>query len=84
MSARRGLPTLTLPAHPETAFDDKRDQGAGRYGRARDNLVAPVVALDAFINLRGGGRWYLARTSALVILTPDVRRVTEFTSVNRR
>ena len=24
VSARRGLPTLTLPARPETAFDDKR------------------------------------------------------------
>ncbi len=47
------------PAHPETAFDDKRDQGAGSYGRARDNLVAPIVTLDAFIDLRGGdvGTW---------------------------
>ncbi len=55
------------PAHPETAFGDKRDQGAGSYGHARDNLVAPIVTLDAFIDLRGGGRWYLARTSALVV-----------------
>ncbi len=53
MSARRGLPTLTLPAHPETAFDDKWDQGAGSYGRARGSLVAPIVTLDAFIALRG-------------------------------
>ncbi len=74
VSARRGLPTLTSPAHPETASDDRRDQGAGNYGRARDNLVAPAVTLDAFIALRGGGgRWYLARTSALVILTPGMR-----------
>ncbi len=26
VSARRGLPTLTLPAQPETAFDDKRSK----------------------------------------------------------
>ena len=73
VSARRGLPTLTSPAHPETASGDRRDQEAGNYGRARDNLATPVVTLDAFIALRGGGRWYLARTSALVILTPGVR-----------
>ncbi len=54
VSARRGLPTLTLPAQPETAFDDKREQGAGNFGRARDSLVAPIVTLDAFIALRGG------------------------------
>ena len=53
VSARRGLPTLTSPAHPETAFEDKRDQGAGSCGRARDNLVVPIVTLDAFIALRG-------------------------------
>jgi hypothetical protein len=73
VSARRGLPSLTSPAHPETTSDDRRDQGAGNYGRARDNLVAPAVTLDAFIALRGGGRWYLARTSALAILTPGMR-----------
>jgi hypothetical protein len=67
VSARRSLPTLTLPAHPETAFDDKREQGAGSFGRARDSLVAPTVTLDAFIALRGRGHWYLARTSALVV-----------------
>ncbi|MFN9909676.1 MAG: hypothetical protein ACK56F_26755 [bacterium] len=67
MSARRGLPTLTSPAHHETAVENKREQGADSCGRARDNLVAPIVTLDAFIDLRGGGRWYLARTSALVV-----------------
>ncbi len=67
MSARRGLPTLALPAHPETAFDDKREQGAGCFGRACDSLAAPTVTLDALIALRGRGRWYLARTSALVV-----------------
>ncbi len=73
VSAGRGLPTLTSPAHPGTASDDRRDQEAGNYGRARDNLATPVVTLDAFIALRGGGRWYLARTSALVTLTPGMR-----------
>ena len=55
VSARRGLPTLTSPAHPETASGDRRDQEAGNYGRARDNLATPVVTPDAFIDLRGGG-----------------------------
>ncbi len=53
MSARRGLPTLALPAQLETAFDDKRGQGTGSFGRARDSLVAPIATLDAFIALRG-------------------------------
>ncbi len=84
VSARRGLPTLMSPAHPETAFDDKRDQGAGSYGRARDNLVAPVVTLDAFIDLRGGGTLVPGSHKCPSSLTPNVLRITEFTSVNRR
>ena len=52
VSARRGLPTLALPARLETAFDDKRGQGTGSFGRARDSLTAPIVTLDAFIALR--------------------------------
>ncbi len=65
MSARRGLPTLTLPTYPETAFDDKREQGAGSVLVIA--WLPPIVTLDAFIALRGRGRWYLARTSALVV-----------------
>jgi len=65
VSARRGLPTLTLPAQPETALGDKREQGVGSFGRSRDSLVAPAVTLDAFIALRGRGRLYLTPTSAL-------------------
>ena len=59
VSARRGLPTLTSPAHPETVFENKRDQGADSCGRARYNLVAPIVTLDACIALRGRdvGTW---------------------------
>ena len=59
MSARRGLPTLALPAQLETAFDDKRGQGTGSFGRARDSLVAPIATLDACIALRGRdvGSW---------------------------
>ena len=53
VSARRGLPTLALLAQLETAFDDKRGQGAGSFGRAHDSLVAPIATLDAFIALRG-------------------------------
>ena len=54
VSAGRGLPTLTSPAHPGTASDDRRDQEAGNFGRTRDNLAIPVLTLDAFIALRGG------------------------------
>ena len=59
VSARRGLPTLTSPAHHETAFENKREQGAESCGRARDNLDAPIVTLDACIALRGRdvGTW---------------------------
>jgi hypothetical protein len=47
VSAGRGLPTLTSQAHPGAASDDRRDQEAGNYGRARDNIAIPVVTLDA-------------------------------------
>ncbi len=67
MSARRGLPTLELPAQLETAFDDKRGKGTGKFGRARDSLVAPIATLDAFIASARPGHWYLTRTSALVV-----------------
>jgi hypothetical protein len=54
VSAGRGLPTLTSPAHLGAASDDRRDQEAGNFGRTRDNLAIPVLTLDAFIALRGG------------------------------
>ncbi len=53
VSAGRGLPTLTSPAHPGAASDARQDQEAGNYGRARDNIAIPVVTLDAFITLQG-------------------------------
>ncbi len=73
VSTGRGLPTLASLAHPETASDDSRGGEAGNYGRSRDNIAIPVVTLDAFIALRGGGHWYLARTSALATVTTGMQ-----------
>jgi hypothetical protein len=73
VSAGRGLPTLTLPAHLGATSDDRRDQGAGNYGRARDKHSHPSCHPRCFYRSPRGGRWYLARTSALVALSPDMR-----------
>jgi hypothetical protein len=73
VSAGRGLPNLTSPAHPGTTSDDRRDQEAGNYGRARDKRSHPSCHPRCFHRSPRGGRWYLARTSALVALTPDMR-----------
>ncbi len=43
----KGLPTLTSLTRPGTTSDNRRDQEAGNYGSARDNIAIPVVTLDA-------------------------------------
>jgi len=54
VSAGRGLPTLTLPAHPGTTPTDRRDQEASHYGRTRDIRSHPSCHPRCFLSLSEG------------------------------
>jgi hypothetical protein len=61
VSAGRGLPTLTLPAHPGTTPTDRRDQEASNYGHTRDTRSHPSCHPRCFLSLSEG--WTLVHGS---------------------